>query len=79
MSTSIMLQAMGAGLKSTLLALSRDILFSVPLFIIIANLSKSVVTMMWGAVISDVLTAIVAMILLKMEFKKLKYMPQQNF
>ena len=70
-SASIMLQAMGSGLKSTLLALSRDIIFSVPLFIIIANLSQSVVTMMWGAVIADILAGIVAIILIKIEFKKL--------
>lgn len=70
-SASIMLQSMGAGLKSTLLALSRDIIFSVPLFIIIANLSQSVVTMMWGAVIADTLAFIVTIVLINMEFKKL--------
>lgn len=70
-STSIILQSMGAGLKSTLLALSRDVIFSVPLFIIIANISHSVVTMMWGAVISDILAFILTIVLLKIEFKNL--------
>ena len=69
--SSICLQSMGSGIKSTILALSRDILFSVPLFIIISNISKSVVTMMWAALISDVLAFILTIVLLKLEFKKL--------
>ena len=71
-STSMVLQAMGSGLKSTILALLRDIIFSVPLFILIATISQNVVTMMWASVISDILGFIVSAILLKTEFVKLE-------
>ena len=66
---SILLQAMGSSFKSTLLALSRDVIFFVPAIIIIASLSKSVVTMLWSALIADVLAFILGIILLKNELK----------
>lgn len=68
---SILLQSMGSSFKSTLLALSRDVIFFVPSIIIIATLTKSVVTMLWSAVIADILSFITAIILLKTEFSKL--------
>ena len=68
-SISILLQSMGSSLKSTILALSRDVIFFVPSIIIIANLSHSVVTMLWSAIIADVLAFITGVILLKQEFK----------
>ncbi|MGN1358017.1 MAG: MATE family efflux transporter [Bacilli bacterium] len=70
-STSILLQSMGSSFKSTILALSRDVIFFVPAIIIIANISNSVVTMLWSPIIADVLAFITAVILLKTEFKKL--------
>ena len=70
-STSIILQSIGSSLKSTLLALSRDIFYFIPASIIIASLSHSVVTMLWSALIADTLAFITAIILLKKEFKKL--------
>lgn len=68
-SMSILLQSMGSSLKSTILALARDVIFFVPSIIIIANLSHSVVTMLWSAIIADVLAFITGVILLNQEFK----------
>ena len=71
-SMSILLQSMGSGLKSTLLALTRDVIFFVPAIIIIATLSHSVVTMLWSAIIADVLAFITGTILLISELKKVE-------
>ncbi len=68
-SLSILLQAMGSSFKSTLLALARDVLFFVPAIIIIAFLSKSVVTMLWSAIIADILAFILGVLLLRRELK----------
>lgn len=62
---SIVLQAMGKSFQSTLLALARDVIFFVPAIIVIASTSSSVVTMLWSAVVADVLASILAIILLK--------------
>ncbi len=70
-STSIILQSIGSSLKSTLLALSRDIFYFIPASIIMGSLSHSVVTMLWSALIADTLAFITAIILLNKEFKKL--------
>lgn len=69
--TSILLQSMGSSFKSTLLALSRDVLFFVPSIIIIAFLSHSVVVMLWSAVVADVCAFILGFILLRTELNKL--------
>ncbi len=69
---SILLQSMGSGFKSTLLALARDVIFFVPTIIIIASLSHSVVTMLWSAIIADALAFITGIILLKKEFCKIE-------
>ncbi len=71
-SMSILLQSMGSSFKSTLLALSRDVIFFVPAIILIATLSHSVVTMLWSAIIADVLSFITGIILLKKEFSSVK-------
>ena len=54
-SMSILLQSMGSSLKSTILALARDVIFFVPSILLIASLSHSVVTMLWSAIIADIL------------------------
>ena len=69
-SMSILLQSMGSSLKSTILALSRDVIFFVPSIIILANISSSVVTMLFSSIIADVLAFITGVILLKTELKK---------
>lgn len=70
-STSIILQSMGSSLKSTILALSRDVIYFVPTIIIIATISHNVVTMLWSALVADILAFITALIFIKQEFKKL--------
>ena len=57
--TSILLQAMGKSFQSTALALFRDVIFFVPAIITIATISGSVVTMLWSAVVADILASIV--------------------
>ena len=69
-SMSVILQSMGSSLKSTILALARDVIFFVPAIIIIATLSHSVVTMLWSSIIADILAFITGFILLKSELKE---------
>ncbi len=66
-SLSILLQSMGSSFKSTLLALARDVIFFVPAIIIIASISHNVVTMLWSAIIADILAFTLGFILLKRE------------
>ena len=51
-SAAIILQSMGNSLKSTILALLRDVIIFVPASVIIAMISKNIVTMLWAAAIS---------------------------
>lgn len=76
--TSILLQSMGSSLKSTILALSRDVVFFVPAIILIANISHSVVTMLYSAIIADVLAFITGIILLKSELNKIEKTYKKN-
>ena len=76
-STSILLQSMGSSFKSTLLALSRDVIFFVPVIIIVTSISRSVVTMLYSAVIADILAFILAIFLLKREFKKIDSLKEE--
>ena len=69
---SILLQSMGSSFKSTILALARDVIFFVPAIIIISAISKSIVTMLWSAIIADTLAFITAIILLKTQFDTLE-------
>lgn len=69
-SAAIILQSMGNSVKSTVLALLRDVIIFVPTSIIIATISKSIVTMLWAAVISDVVAAIIGFIFVQTEIKK---------
>ncbi len=71
-SLSILLQSMGSSFKSTILALSRDVIFFVPAIIIIASVSHSVVAMLWSAIIADTLAFILGIVLLKIELNKQK-------
>lgn len=70
--SSILLQSTGSGLKSTLLALARDVFFFVPAIITIAVLSNSVVSMLWSAIIADVLACVLALLLLHLEYRKMQ-------
>ena len=71
-SISILLQSMGSSFKSTLLALARDVIFFVPAIIIIAMISHNVVTMLWSAIIADILAFITSIYLLRKEFKTIE-------
>ena len=71
-SASIILQSMGNSVKSTILALLRDVIVFVPASIIIATISRSIVTMLWAAVISDVVAAIVGFVFVLTEINKLE-------
>lgn len=69
-SAAIILQSMGNSVKSTVLALLRDVIIFVPVSIILACISKSIVTMLWAAVISDVISAIAGIIFVNSEIRK---------
>jgi len=68
-SAAIILQSMGNSAKSTVLALLRDVIIFVPSSIIIATISKSIVTMLWAAVISDVIAAVIGFIFVQTEIE----------
>lgn len=69
-SAAIILQSMGSSLKSTILALCRDVIIFVPATIILAALSHSIVVMLWAALISDVLSAVIGFLMVRSEIKK---------
>ena len=77
-SMSILLQSMGSSLKSTILALARDVIFFVPAIILIAHFSHSVVTMLWSAVIADILAFITGVVLLKQEYKQMDKLSEET-
>ncbi len=70
-SAAIMLQSMGNSFKSTLLALLRDVIIFVPASVILATVSHSIVTMLWAAVISDVLSATIGIIFMRSSVKEI--------
>lgn len=69
-SAAIILQSMGNSVKSTVLALLRDVIIFVPASITIAMISKSIVAMLWAAVISDVIAAAIGFVFVQTEIKK---------
>ena len=71
-SAAIILQSLGCSTKSTLLALMRDVIVFVPASIIIASLTQNIVSMLWSAIISDVISSIVGYLFVRSEIKKLE-------
>ncbi len=71
-SVAIILQSIGKSGKSTVLALLRDVIIFVPASIILATVSRNIVTMLWGALISDAVSFVFAVIFLRTEMKKMK-------
>ena len=69
-SASIILQSMGSSVKSTVLALMRDVVVFVPASFIIAILTENIVSMLWAAVISDVIAAVIGFFFVRSEIKK---------
>lgn len=76
-SSTIFLQATGASLKSMILSISRDVVFFVPA-IIILGLNFGVVGMLWSAIIADILSFILTIILLRSEFKKMDFIKESE-
>ena len=70
-SAAIILQSIGKSGKSTVLALLRDVIVFVPASIILATVSKNIVTMLWSALISDAVSFVVAVIFLREEMGKM--------
>ena len=69
-SAAVILQSMGNSVKSTLLALLRDVIVFVPATTVLALVSHNIVTMLWAALISDVIAAAIAVIFVRGELKK---------
>lgn len=61
---------MGNSLKSTILALLRDVIIFVPASVIIAMISKNIVTMLWAAAISDAIASVVGFWFISTEIHK---------
>jgi Na+-driven multidrug efflux pump len=70
---SIFLQAIGKPLQSTLLSLSRDVIFLVPAVIIMA-VNFGVTGMLWAAPIADILAFIFTVILIAHEIKLIRHL-----
>lgn len=69
-SASVILQAMGESVKATVLSLLRDVIAFVPASLILATLSHSIVTMLWAALISDVIAAVTGFIFVSGSIRK---------
>ncbi len=68
-SCSIYLQSMGKSIKSMILSLARDIAIFIPSLLVLAKF-YGVVGMLWAALIADILSFILALIILKFDNKK---------
>ena len=69
--SSIFLQSIGKSVKSTILSLSRDVIFFVPALLILAP-NVGVTGMLWSALIADVLSFILTIVLIATEYKGIK-------
>ncbi len=67
---SIFFQAIGHPVKASLVAMLRDVIFLIPLAVVLPFISTS--AFLWSAPISDVLTTIVASVYLILFFKSIK-------
>lgn len=75
--SSIFLQAIGKPVKSTVLSLSRDIVFLCPL-VVVLSLKFGVTGMLFAAPIADILAFIFTIILIYHEIKSIKKLENQN-
>ncbi len=66
---SIFFQSTGSPVKATLIALLRDVIFLVPLTLLLPMISTNV--FFWASPISDVLTTVIAIVLTIQFFKKI--------
>ncbi len=69
--SSIFLMSMGRAFASTLLSVCRDVLFFVPAIVLLAHL-YGVVGMLWAAVISDILSFLLTVVLMLREYRRIR-------
>jgi Na+-driven multidrug efflux pump len=74
---SIFLQAIGKPVQSTLLSLSRDVIFLVPAVILMA-INFGVTGMLWAGPIADVLAFVFTVFLIGREIKAMKHLEGYN-
>ena len=63
---------MGNSLKSTVVALTRDVIVFIPATILIAAATHNIVSMLWASLIADCIGAVVAFVMVKTEIGSLK-------
>ena len=68
---SIFLQSIGRPVGSTILAVARDVVFFVP-GVLLLSASAGVTGMLWAAPISDVLSILLAVLLIALEFRSMR-------
>ncbi len=73
--TSIFLQALGKAWKSILLSLMRDFIVILPSLFILAY-TTDIIGMLWAPLIADIVSTIVAVVFMYIEFRKMKAAPQ---
>lgn len=71
--SGIFLQSIGRPIQSTILSLSRDVVFLVPGVILLASI-YGVTGMLWAAPIADVLAIALTILLISLEYKKIHRM-----
>ena len=72
--TSIFLQDLGKAWKSILLSLMRDFIIILPSLMILAY-STNIVGMLWAPLITDIVSTIVAVVFMWIEFRKMNKAP----
>lgn len=71
--SGVFLQSIGRPIQSTILSLSRDVVFLVPGVILLASI-YGVTGMLWAAPIADVLAIALTILLISLEYKKIHRM-----
>lgn len=74
--SSIFLQSIGKPVKSTILSLARDVVFFVPALLLLAP-AFGVTGMLWAAPIADVLSIGVTVVLVGIEYRKIRKIGQE--
>ena len=63
--------SVGNSAKFTILALLRDVVVFVPASILLASVFGSIVTLLWAAMVSDVISAMIGFLFVRSEIRKL--------
>lgn len=75
--SGVFLQSIGRPIQSTLLSLSRDVIFLVPGVMILAGL-YGVTGMLWAAPIADILAIALTVLLISLEYKSIHRMEENK-